>query len=190
MHSFLKDIKTLSDERLMEHFQNGSMQAFSEVYNRYSQRLLYFMYRLLRQDEALAQDKLHDIFTRLIEQSTSFDISRTFKPWIFAVAANECRKHYRTQQVVHLDEEFDLTESELLPFDKMEQANFRSALYKELDALSYEHRCTFVLRYQEKLSVAEIAQIMDCPLGTVKSRIYYSVKVLSEKLAIYNPLKK
>lgn len=174
----------------MEHFQNGSMQAFSEVYNRYSKRLLYFMYRLLQQDEPLAQDKLHDIFTRLIEKPTAFNKDKVFKPWIFAVAANECRKHYRMEKFVYLEEEHNFEETSLLPFDKMEQASFRSALYKELAVLSYEQRCTFVLRYQEKLSVVEIAEIMNCPAGTVKSRIYYSVKILSEKLAIYNPLKK
>ncbi len=174
----------------MKHFQNGSMQAFSEIYARYSQRLLYFMYRLLNQDEALAQDKLHDVFARLIEKPMSFDANRTFKPWIFTVVANECRKHFRKKPMSYLEEEVDIEEETLLPFDKMEQAHFRNALYKELGKLSYEHRCTFVLRYQEKLSVVEIGTIMNCPEGTVKSRIHYSIKILSKKLAVYNPLKK
>ena len=186
----MKDIKSQTDESLMSHFANGSHQAFGEIYQRYAQRLLYFMYRMLQQDEALAQDKLHDVFARIVERPSLFDNSRNFKSWIFTVAANECRKHYRVHQTIELDESINLCENELLVFDKMEQSSFRTALYQELSNLSYEHRCVFVLRYQEKLSIKEIGQIMDCPAGTVKSRIYYSIKILSDKLAIYNPLKK
>lgn len=189
MSTFLKDIKKLSDESLMEHFQNGSHQAFSALYQRYNQRLLYFMYRLVQQDEALAQDMLHDIFTRLVERPELFDTTRNFKSWIFTVAANECKKQYRKERTVQLDG-IELSESEMLAFDKLEMVSFKGALQKELEKLTYEHRCTFILRYQEKLSLHEISEIMDCPKGTVKSRIYYSLKILSQRLAIYNPLKK
>lgn len=186
----MKDIKTRTDESLMEHFQNGSSQAFGELYQRYSQRLLYFMYRMLHQDEALAQDKLHDVFTRIVERPEVFNTKRNFKSWIFTVAANECRKHYRKEATVELDKDIEQCEPALLAFEKMELASFKGAFHKELKSLSYDHRCTFVLRFQEKLSLQEISVIMNCPKGTVKSRIYYSVKILSERLAIYNPLNK
>ena len=181
--------KTKSDEALMLLFQEGNQRAFDEVYHRYSKRLLHFMFRMVNNDEALAQDLLHDIFMRLVQQPNRFDTSRNFKSWIFTVAANECYKHHRKRGIV---EQVDVLEMDFPILDTnphdLDQKTFRRALRKELEQLSYDHRCTFILRFQEGLSVKEVSDIMDCSEGTVKSRSHHCLKNLSVKLAMYNPI--
>lgn len=173
----------------MELFQAGDSHAFDELYRRHSQALLRFMYRMLNHNEPLAQDLLHDVFMKLIDQPMRFDISGNFKSWIFTVAANECRKQFRQ---VPTDELSD--HSSALPIDqdtiieKLEHEAFKHALRKELQALSYDHRCTFILRFQEKLDVRSISEIMQCSEGTVKSRTHYCLKHLAHKLAAYNTI--
>lgn len=168
-------------------FQQGNQRAFDEIYHRYSKRLLHFMFRMVNNDEALAQDLLHDIFTRLVHQPERFDATRNFRSWIFTVAANECHKSYRRQPTSEIidDVAMEATSSDIVDMD---QKIFRRALRKELELLSYEHRCTFILRFQEGLSVREVSEIMGCSEGTVKSRSHHCLKNLSVKLASYNPI--
>lgn len=181
--------KNKSDESLMAQYQQGDRKCFDEIYHRYSKRLLYFMYRLLNHNEDLAQDLLHDVFARIIAQPNRFDTNRKFKPWVFKVAANECYKHLRKPVTDDLDmvpEEEPLLETNTIRH--IDNKTFKRALRKELSMLSYDHRCTFILRYQEGLSVDEVAQIMDCSSGTIKSRSHYCLKHLSQKLVAYKPI--
>ncbi|PCJ66002.1 MAG: hypothetical protein COA58_07950 [Bacteroidetes bacterium] len=173
----------------MELLQQGSKPAFNEIYARYSKRLLYFMFRLLNGDESLAQDKLHDVFLKLIERPDRFDSTRQFKSWIYKVASNECNKHYRGTTGLSY-ETLENVEDSVDPtiYQYLENTSFKRALTLHLKELSYEHKCTFVLRFQEGLSVKEISTIMDCPEGTVKSRIHHSTRILSNKLKEYNPI--
>ena len=68
-----------------------------------------------------------------------------------------------------------------------DQSVFEHYLQKELDKMEAPHRECFLLRYQQELSIKEIAEIMDCPDGTVKSRIFYTLKKLSEQLEYFKP---
>ena len=103
-----------SDESLMLLLQKGSTGASEEIYKRYSQRLLALMYRMLNCNEALAQDILHDMFVQLIEKPELFDASKKFKPWIYTIAANACRKTYRGKKTENLEQLVNYSISENL----------------------------------------------------------------------------
>ncbi|MFT5725656.1 MAG: RNA polymerase sigma-70 factor (ECF subfamily) [Bacteroidia bacterium] len=179
----------MSDEALMDHFKDGSKKAFNLLYERYSQQLLRTMYHLLNQNEDLAQDLLHDVFVRLIENPEKFDSSRKFKSWIYTVVTNECKKQYRKTATLSID---DVNGQDILDnssiLRNINNVQFKKMLDVELKQLTFEHRSCFVLRYEENLSVKEISQISDCAEGTVKSRLHYTLKQLSSKLAIFNPI--
>ena len=68
-----------------------------------------------------------------------------------------------------------------------DQAVFDKYLYKALSLMESQHRECFLLRYQQEKSIKEISEIMDCPEGTVKSRLYYTSRKLSEKLKFFKP---
>jgi RNA polymerase sigma-70 factor (ECF subfamily) len=185
----------MNDQELMFHLQQGEASAFDELYTRYSKRLLGYFIRMLNFDKEKAQDSLHDVFLKIIEKPEQFDRARSFKSWVFTIAYNTCKNHYKHDGVVKeakdelkhttdvLDEKFFISMAA-----KMDAVDFKKALNTELASLPVDKKTTFVLRYQEDYSINEIAEIMECSEGTVKSRIHYTLKILSEKLKVYNPL--
>ena len=176
----------------MQLFINGDNNAFNEVYKRYSKRVLYFMYKMLNNDEEKAQDLLQDLFLKIVEQPSRFDVSRRLKPWIFAIAANLCKSSYRNvkNNHIHIDdmEIEDFNNSDQTIVSNMDFASFRSQLKIELNKLSTDHKEVFILRYHEKFSVKEIAATVGCSEGTVKSRIHYSIKKMANNLSIFHSI--
>ena len=75
----MKNYKNHTDEELMSFIQKGKEAAFNELYARYSNRLLHFMYRMLGQDEARAQDFLQDLFLKIVNDPSKFDLQKNFK---------------------------------------------------------------------------------------------------------------
>jgi len=175
-----------SDEDLMRMLQCGDRGAFDEVYRRYSVRLLHFMYKMLS-DEERAQDLLQDLFLLLVESPEKFNADRKFQPWVFTVAANLCRKEYRGPIKTEIyDNISSISADELMaPIDN---AIFKKHLRKQLQTLEFEHKTTFMLRYQEGFKIKQIAEIMNCSEGTVKSRIFYTNKKLAKNLKDFKPM--
>lgn len=171
----------------------GKEKAFDELYNRYSKRMLYFFYQKFSGDAEKAQDFLQDLFLKLIQKPELFDPSQRFITWIYALASNMCKNEYRKSAVRGVKvEDFDLDDmSEVPPVlhlpDQIDQHLFAKQLDTALDALESSHRLTFILRYKEDLSIKEISQILGCPEGTVKSRLFYTIQRLSSKLEMFNP---
>lgn len=183
----MEKYKNSTDEQLMKRIQKGDEMAFNEIYMRYSQRLLHFMFRMLRQDEARAQDFLQDVFVKIASAPEKFDVSKNFKTWIFTVAANHCKNYFRSQK----NKSVELTHAED-PIDpegpsNIDRATFKNELSMQLDALLPVYKEAFILRYHEGLSLNEIAEVANCPLGTVKSRLHSATRILSEKLIHYQP---
>jgi RNA polymerase sigma-70 factor (ECF subfamily) len=181
----MKTYKNNTDEELMSFIQKGKEAAFNELYARYSNRLLYFMYRMLGQDEAKAQDFLQDLFLKIVKDPSKFDTTKNFKTWVFTVAANQCKNAYRSQQKtrVDLDQIGEVSASNNL--DLIDNAAFKEELKERLDELHPVYKEVFILRYHEGLSLNEIAEVANCPLGTVKSRLHSATKALSKKLIHY-----
>ncbi len=181
------NIAQIPDDDLMAQVQQGSELAFNELYQRYSQRILFFMYKMLRQDEAKAQDLLQDVFLKIIEAPQKFDVTKSFKTWIFTVAANHCKNYFRSHKGGFLTLEQAPTAIEQAPTVQLKhpRQGFQQQLQKALDALPYQYKEAFVLKYKEGLSLKEIATVMDCPLGTVKSRLNSATKKLSQSLMAY-----
>ena len=72
-------------------------------------------------------------------------------------------------------------------YDELDLKSFIGELYLFLEDMDDDHRSAFLLRYGNNLSIKEIAEIQDCPEGTIKSRLYYTMKYLSERLNVYKP---
>lgn len=175
----------------------GDSSALDELYARYAQRLRYYLSKMLGGDVHKAEDFLHDIFLRLIERPHLFDGSRNFSTWIFSCAWNLCKNEYRRKQVRNEVQEQDMGElvlEELIEADNdapyIEQIDsqlFRRLLNEELEEVSPEQRTIFLLRYTEDFSLQEIADVTDIPLGTVKSRLFYVIRHLAQRLRIFAP---
>lgn len=185
----LKRNKHISDESLMSSLQKGDESAFTALYDRYSNRILYFMFKMLRNDEAKAQDFTQDIFIKVIESADQFDVTKSFKTWIFTIAANQCKNYFRSnKQMFDIDDSSNSIVFQDGIEENYDQKEFRIQLNIEVDKLSYKFKETFILRYFEDLKLKEIAKIMDCPVGTIKSRLNQVTQVLAKNLKVYRVL--
>lgn len=177
----------------MESIQQGEAAAFDELYRRYSQRLLYFFYRMLGGDQEKAQDFLQDLFLKIIEKPGQFIAKHKFSNWIFTVAYNMCKNEYRRLSVRQVVENSANLDSVVIGNDninieqQIDQKIFEDQLLQELQKLNPDYQGAFLLRFQEHLSIKEISEIMKCPEGTVKSRIFHSTRKLMNRLKEYNP---
>lgn len=190
MAFFSKPYHELDDERLMELVVDGDEKAFAAVYDRYHRRLLNYFHRMLWQDREKAQDQLQDLFTKLAQNPRSYDPSRPFRTWLFSVANNMCKNAYRHAEVVrtaevHLQNGVDREEAK--GGIAMDHAHFRVRLENELDRLDPDQKATFVMRFNEEMAIKEIALAFGCSEGTVKSRIFYTLKKLAERLKEFDP---
>jgi RNA polymerase sigma-70 factor (ECF subfamily) len=188
---FLKqDYKKRSDEELMAMVLNKNELAFGELYYRYSKKMFSYFYRMLYHDRDKARDFMQDLFLKLIEKPESFDPARQFSPWFYSVATNMCKNEYRKIKIRN-EHSVPYTFSDIFLntniYDELDLKSFIVELYHFLEDMDDDHRSAFLLRYGNNLSVKEIADILDCPEGTVKSRLFYTMKYLSERLNVYKP---
>ena len=183
-----------SDEQLMQFICEGEDMAFEELFIRYNKRLLGYFFRMLNFDKSLAEDALQDVFLKIAEAPQKFKTSFSFKTWVFTIASNYCKNYYRHRQVVSENVvelkylQNDIDESSFIKNANLIDAKkFRIKLDETLSKINPDKREAFILKYQEEKTIAEIAQIQNCPEGSVKSRLHYTLKILEIELKIFNP---
>lgn len=183
----LHPIRQQSDEQLMLRVGAGSGAAFEELYRRYARRLQGFFFRQLGGDEEAAADATHDAFVRLYEARDRYVEGRRVDTWLFTIAYNLCRNRYRTNAyaadyLTTLDAEPVSTEDIEI---EMDRETLRQALAKVLEGLAPPLRLLFSLRYEEELTVPQIASVLDIPQGTVKSRLHKTMLHIRRQLRDY-----
>jgi len=149
--------------------------------------LLRYFYRMMWKDKERAQDMLHDLFVKVIENKQSFDINRSFKTWIYSIGYNMCKNEYRRFQLrKSVDGILAITNLADTDSDvRLDDDQFKQRLNLLLETLSDEDQSLFALRYENELPFHEIAMILGMPEGSAKSRLFYLKKKLAEKLAGY-----
>lgn len=173
-----------SDEQLMARAAAGSDTAFEELYRRYARRLKGFFFMQLGGDEDLAADSTHDVFLRAYEARTRYQEGSNFRTWIFAIAYNICKNHYRNnayeaQLLASLDAE-PISEGQIEV--EMDAAVLDEALQQVLSELPAPLHQIFSLHYQEELTIPQVAEIMGIPAGTVKSRLHKTMTIIRKRL--------
>lgn len=169
--------------QVMDHHSHA---ALMELHRRYSKKLLGYFIKMLNRDTELAQDFVQEIFLKLLEKKHLFDPEKKFYSWIFAIASNMCKTAYRHHgKTVSLHTQ--VHEKAVLSDNELEKSLFLNALQTSIDNLELHHKSVFVLRYLEHFSLNEIAEITDASLGTVKSRLFYATRKITEELKPYDP---
>ena len=191
MFSFKHSHTNSPDEQLVQLMVSGDSKAFNQLYERYNQRLLYYFYRMLGNSNEKAQDFLQDIFIKLIDKAETFDASRKFSTWIFSIAHNMCKNEYRRMEI-RKNSDIEAFHEILLEQDDIQFENqtdnledFTNDLFEALDTLDEIHKTVFLLHYREDFSLKDIGQTLEISEGTIKSRLFYARKKLSERLAKY-----
>jgi len=181
---FFKSIqlKVLSDEKLVSQVRNGVEKAFEVLYKRYAKRMLFFFTQKLQGDQQLAQDFLQDLFIKILEKLDTYNVEKSFAVWIYSIANNMCKNHYRKvgRSTVEWNANSAMlyeTSSDFGHDDSNEV--FLKRLNLALESMEESYREIYTLRYRENLTIQEISEFLQCPQGTVKSRLHYAIKALS-----------
>jgi len=183
---FKKILSIQTDEELMQKVHQGSEAALTEIYQRYNTPLMRYFTRMLWRDQQKAQDFLHDVFMKIIDNPQRFDAKRKFSTWIFSIAHNMCKNEYRRKANHERLNGFHFNEHENVDLhDGMDRMMVKHRLDGMLDELDEEDKTLLLLRYEEDLSIEQISEIVFLAEGTVKSRLFYLRKGLAKKLSGY-----
>lgn len=172
----------ITDEQLALQLQQGHRAALATLVERHYDALLGYLYRMMSGDRALAEDLVQETFLRVLTAVQQYQHPRPFKPWLYAIATNLARNHYKRADTRHTDsvdddfegEDGDVPEDVLLARDEVQ------AVIAALAALSDEQREVIVLYYYQSLEGPEIAAALNIPLGTVRSRLAAGVRRLRQ----------
>jgi RNA polymerase sigma-70 factor (ECF subfamily) len=175
-----------SDEKLALAIQHGDADALRGLVERHHSPLLGYLYRLTNGNRPLADDLAQETFIRVLNGIASYKYPHPVKPWLYAIATNLARDHFKSAAVrrtTTLDAEIELQaddngylEANLL------DAGEAQAVGQALQLLPDHQREVMILRFYQELSLAEIAAALDISIGTVKSRLCLGLRRLRERL--------
>lgn len=183
------------EKALIEKSKNGDSQAFEELISSYQKKVLNLAYRMLG-SVSDAEDAAQEIFIKVFRSLYSFNEQSAFSTWIYKVATNVCldilrkRKRQNGGAMISInrynsqDDEYELPIEDTAPspYEEAQKKEAMRALGSALDLLSEEQRAVIVMRDINGLSYEEIADVMECSLGTIKSRINRSRLALRKLL--------
>lgn len=183
---FFKPLGSLTDDELMQRVScKDDDRAFDLLYRRHARRLMGFFFRQLDRNEAVAADFTQDAFMRIWTARNKF-VGTNFRTWLFTIAFNLVKNHYRHAEHQQHYEQFlalhqAVTEDSNV-VETLDGEAFDRALKQELERMSPDALLLFSLRFEEELSVPQIAEVMAIPEGTVKSRLHTLTQTLKKKL--------
>jgi len=181
-----------SDLELVRRVQRGERGAFDLLVLRYQHRVVKLVARLLR-DPTEAEDVAQEAFVKAYRAIGSFRGDSAFYTWLYRIAVNTARNTMASRQRRPLDYEADLSESEqtvvesrMRHGDTPEAAALSDEIHqtvnRAVEGLPEDLRTAIILREIEGLSYEEIAAAMDCPVGTVRSRIFRAREAIDRNL--------
>jgi RNA polymerase sigma-70 factor (ECF subfamily) len=188
-----------SDEELLQRFRRGQSEAFGLLVRRYERELYGYLRRYL-QDGSLAEDVFQNTFLQVYIKSGQYEAGRPVRPWLYTIATHQAIDALRRNgrhQAVSLDEARDPSGSrpgegelatllEMLetrgpsPLDAASAQERKEQVRASVDRLPDFLRQVLLLAYYQGLKYREIADILDIPVGTVKSRLHAALVKLQE----------
>lgn len=181
-----------ADRELVQRAQQGDNRAFDALVRKYQHKIVKLVSRYLR-DPHESLDVAQDAFLKAYRALANFRGDSAFYTWLYRIAINTAKNHLVAQGRRPPDEDVDAQEAEqydgqsglkeyatpehMLLKDEIEQTVFQA-----IEELPEDLRTAITLRELEGMSYEEIAQTMDCPVGTVRSRIFRAREAIDRKL--------
>ncbi len=174
------------DTALILRARNGDLRAFEALYRKYKAQVYRTALGLVR-DPFVAEEVLQDCFLRVHANLHKLDGDRGLSPWLYRVTVNLCytylmRRKTHSESLDALSEVLPSSASQM-PERTLMRGELAAAVHNGIDSLPLPHRTAVILYYLQGLSVEEVASAMQCPVGTVKSRLFYARQTLRKRLA-------
>lgn len=173
----------MTDAQLVENFRNGDIEAFNRLVNRWQKRIHRFAYRYFASHDD-ASEITQKTFIKAYKKLNILDEAEKFPAWIYRIAKNLCLDEARRagrRRSAPMDALTDHPTAESLdanPDRQVHRDDLESILQLALKQLPNEQRIVVIMKEYEELKFREIAEILDEPESTVKSRLYYGLKKL------------
>jgi RNA polymerase sigma-70 factor, ECF subfamily len=167
-----------NDRKIIERHLGGDEAAFSEIVKIYLRPIYNFVYRLTSDRDA-AEDLTQEAFVKVWKNMKRYDQSKSFKTWLFVIAKNTTLDWFKKKKEIpfskFVDEEGNnaldnISDGEILSDEILERENIAEELEKILEKIPLRYRAMLLLHYKEDFSLHEIAEILDEPYNTIKSR--------------------
>jgi RNA polymerase sigma-70 factor (ECF subfamily) len=176
----------IDDKALVRQAQRGNPEAFAELVTRHQRYVYNLAYRLL-QDTDEAEDLAQEAFLRAWRGLDNFRGEARFTTWLYRIVTNLCynRLHSLRRQLV--DADVDDVDSLASPLDQeppavVEAAERRAFLHRHIADLPAKYQVVITLFYLQEFSYQEIAQVLDLPLGTVKTHLFRARERLKRQI--------
>jgi RNA polymerase sigma-70 factor (ECF subfamily) len=180
------------DQLLVERVQKGDKYAFDLLINKYQHRIVSLVSRYVS-DHAEALDVAQEAFIKAYRAIGKFRGDSAFYTWLYRIAINTAKNYLVAQKRRPPASDIDATEAEQYDMDsrlkdkgtpenEMMREEISRTIYKTIAELPEDLRTAIMLREMEGMSYEDIALTMDCPIGTVRSRIFRAREAIDEKL--------
>jgi RNA polymerase sigma-70 factor (ECF subfamily) len=186
------EVRAPDEELLLAYRDHGDRQAFARLVRRYERELFSYLRRYLG-DAELAEDAFQGAFLQVHLKADQFDMSRRFRPWLYAIATNQAidvQRRNRRHQIGSLDRSTRfqdearlgsiLTSDEGNPLEKAETEEQRRWVRDQLVHLPEHLRSVILLVYYQQMKYREAAEALSIPVGTVKSRMHTAMGMLNQ----------
>ncbi|MFT7686203.1 MAG: RNA polymerase sigma-70 factor (ECF subfamily) [Candidatus Azotimanducaceae bacterium] len=182
-----------TDKQLVARVQRGDKRAYDLLVLKYQHKIIGLVSRYLRdQDEVL--DVTQEAFIKAYRALPRFRGDSAFYTWLYRIAINTAKNHLVSKSRRPPDTDLDIDESEFQeasgalsqmenPENSLATEQLKKVVYQAIDELAEDLKAAVTLREFEGLSYEEIAVVMDCPVGTVRSRIFRAREAIEKKIA-------
>jgi RNA polymerase sigma-70 factor (ECF subfamily) len=182
----------ITDQQLVERVQNGDKKAFDLLVIKYQQRIVNLVSRFVR-NQADALDVTQDAFIKAYRALPNFRGDSAFYTWMYRIAVNTAKNHLAVQNRRPMDIDQDVSEIEQIegdhalkeyatPEHMLLRDEIQDTVVQAIEGLPEDLRIAITLREVEGLSYEDIAEAMECPIGTVRSRIFRAREAIDKEL--------
>ena len=177
-----------ADVALLQRVAGGDRNAFAELYRRLQRPLFGYLMKLVRERE-MVEDVLNETMMEVWRQAARFEGRASVNTWVFSIAHHRAVSRLRKKRETPLDEEqaAAIEDDSPTPDQNAMTGDMNRLIATLMEQLSFEHREILHLAYYQEFSVQEIADALDLPANTVKTRMFYArqrLKVLLEKSGV------
>ncbi len=188
-----------TDEELMLQYKDGDKNAFEMLYRRYEKPVLNFIYRMVI-DASVAESLCQEAFYRVVKSKKKYKATAQFKTWLFQIAINLCRDRLRRMKhrshlslnapaMAQNDGDIELQDLISDPsqgiVENFESRELESLIKVAISSLPEEEHLVVVLKEYQGMPYSEIAEVLNCPIGTLKSHNYRAHQKLKKILSKY-----
>ncbi len=184
--------ESVTDKQLVERVQRGDKRAYDLLVLKYQHKIVGLVGRYLR-DQDEVQDVTQEAFIKAYRALPRFRGDSAFYTWLYRIAINTAKNHLvsRSRRPPDTDVDVDMEEGmhqeslsdAVNPENSLATDQLEAVVYKAIDDLAEDLKVAVTLREFEGLSYEEIAEVMDCPVGTVRSRIFRAREAIEKKIA-------